>query len=297
MKQRIWMSPALMLVVSFVCTGAHATTVEQVLATSNSRNIHENLMALGVEAVPELCEALQSHEYSYAIIRALRELADPRAAECLDAFLVHRLAKRAEGNGGDFMLGNAIRVLRDLGDESQVPRMEEIFRNEDISLNTRMHAAATICHFSEGPLRDNAEAFIFDISERFPQMYARRNVESIGVMPEDLLEALWFVATAESERVLIEQLSNPMAIYNDQKAIPYVAQLDSLNAAEALARMAADPRQEPHVRLFAAEGLKRSPRFKESGADLSEILADHEEWSHHLEVFEGYPERLQALLE
>ena len=297
MKQWILKSPAVLLIAAFVYTSAYATSVEEVLATSDGRTIHENLMALGVEAVPDLCEVLYTHPFPRTIVRALHELGDPRAVDCLDAFLAFQITERAEGRGGLVWWVPVIQALRDLGDASQVPRMEAIFRNEDISFNTRMQAVATICHYSDGSLRDEAEAFIFDMLERYPEWHRRRNIESMGVTDDDLLEALWFVGTEESHRVIVEQLSRPLSMYTDQKAIPYVGKMDRLDAAEALAVMAKDPRQEPHVRVLAAEALRRSPRFEESGAELRMLLADHKDWAYWLDGVEDYPERLQSLLE
>ena len=180
--------------------------------------LFDRLMALGPEAVPELCKQLNSYAFPVEIMNVLAEWQDPRATPTLLDYIAAQESRRTTGMDAAYVI-DAARVLREIGDPQAERVLDSIAANQANSIQLRFEANAALARLGSPTVKARA-------SEVIMQMY--RTKEGVAdmawpdpdvVLSEVFYQGLCDVQTNEAEQAVAEFLTAPGEGYQKQPVV------------------------------------------------------------------------------
>ncbi|HUX65663.1 MAG TPA: hypothetical protein VMV42_00815 [archaeon] len=178
----------------------------------------DRLVALGPEALPELCKQLDSYAFPVEIMNVLAEWQDPSVTPALLDFIATQESRRTTGMDAAYVI-DAARVLREIGDPRAERVLDSIAANQANSIQLRFEANAALARLGSPTVKARA-------SEEIMQMY--RTKEGVAdmawpnpdvVLSEVFYQGLCDVQSKEAEQAVAEFLTAPGEGYQKQPVV------------------------------------------------------------------------------
>ena len=159
----------------------------------------DRLVALGAEAVPALCENLETYEFPAVIMNVLAEFRDARAVPAL-LVLLEKTRKGWSDSWHDAYF--PVRALKEIGDPRAEKLLLEIASSESAHVALRFHATTALARLGSPEVKQRAWDEIMRIHRTGERVSSTAWPDPNVIIDDDVSLALCEVSTEEADEAL-----------------------------------------------------------------------------------------------